>query len=199
MSARHIILGLIKERPSHTYEVATRFHRRIEPWQINRGQVHRTLLTLEREELVEAIEIDDASTRAERSWQLTAAGEAELERWFTTLCEDVEPLRGEVIAKLAVASADELPLLHSLLDWYERALLRKIEEAAGERRIAVSFAGEDPWRRSVAALVAERAQLHNDAELQWAQRVRATLDAQPTGAARERRSANPDARRAAQG
>lgn len=175
MSTRHVILGLIKEHPSHTYEVVTRFDRRLKSWQVNRGQVYRTVSTLEREGLIEATGGSPESPKAGPSWHLTGRGERELARWFESLCEDVEPLRGEVLARLAVASPSEQPLLMSMLDWYERALVSQIQEDLGDRRATIARAGDDNWNRSIAGLVADGALLHHDAELQWVRRARELL------------------------
>lgn len=172
MSTRHVILGLIREQPGHTYDVAVRFGRRLKPWQVNRGQVYRTVATLERDGLIEAMGDVEAGSRSGPSWRLTDAGCTELDRWFATLCEDVEPLRGDLLAKLAVAEPEDAPTLLTTLDWYERALTAQLEEDVRARRAA---GGERGWSHEVADLISDGAILHRDAELQWVRRVRELL------------------------
>lgn len=169
MSTRHVILGLIRERPSHTYDVAVRFGKRLRPWQINRGQIYTMVNALAEDKL---IEISDAPRESERSgptWRLTPAGTAELERWFTTRTEDVVPMRGELLAKLAVAGPEDGRELLFALDWYERAIATQLAEDVQARNAP---SAESDWSAQMTDRIADGAILHRDAELIWVRRLR---------------------------
>jgi DNA-binding PadR family transcriptional regulator len=169
MSTRHIILGLIREQPSHTYDVAIRFGRRLNAWQVNRGQVYRTVRSLESDGLIEGVEINDDSSRSTCSWRLTQDGEREFERWFSAPTEDVEPLRGELIARLAVAEPSHAPELLLALDWYERALVAQIESDIRDR---APISASPEWTGGISNCISDGVILHRDAELTWVRRTR---------------------------
>lgn len=169
MSTRHVILGLLREQPGHPYDVALRFGRRLEPWQVNRGQVYRTFDSLSKEGLIEEHDSEGLSERSGPSWRLTSAGDAELNRWYGHRSEDVEPLRSDLLAKLAVSGpSDRLDLLHAL-DWYERELTAQIQADVTARRTTIA---DDSWTGDIERCVADAALLHHDAELAWVHRVR---------------------------
>lgn len=174
MSARHVILGLIREHPSHTYDIVVRFDDRLKPWAVNRGQVYRTVTALEREGLIEQTGEASVSAKAGPTYQLTADGAEELQRWFQIPQDEVEPLRGEILAKVAVAGPEEARGLLPLLDWYERAITQAIEDDISARRVdPQSDAGD--WSQAIDTIVADAALLHRDAELQWIRRARVFL------------------------
>lgn len=173
MSARHVILGLLRERSSHTYDVAIRFGQRLGPWQVNRGQVYRTVSALEKDGLIEAVGEADDTARSGPDWRLTANGAHELDRWISSPSDDVEPLRGDFLAKLAVAEPRHVPELLLTLDWYERELVTRLETEIHERR--ANATATDEWHRDIADCIADGAIQHRDAELTWVRRVREIL------------------------
>lgn len=172
MSTRHVILGLLREQPSHPYDVALRFGRRLEPWKVNRGQIYRTVDTLASEGLIEQHDAEGPSTRSGPSWRLTAAGNTELDRWYDHRSEDVEPLRSNLLAKLAVASPCDSQNLLAALDWYERELTTQIQVDVTARR---AVTGDDSWTLDIQRCIADAALLHHDAELAWVRRVREVI------------------------
>lgn len=171
MSTRHVILGLLRERPGHTYDVAVRFGKRLQPWQMNRGQVYRMVTALESEGLIEKIGPQDENLRSGPPWKLTSKGADELDRWFATRSEDVEPLRGELLAKFAVAEPADAAQLLVALDWYERALIAEIASDI-QRQQENSTTGLGDWSDQVADCISDGAILHRDAELIWVRRIR---------------------------
>lgn len=171
MSTRHVILGLLREQPGHTYDVAIRFGRRLQPWQLNRGQVYSVVTALEAEGLIETIGENDVNARSGPPWRLTPDGLRELDRWFATRSEDVEPLRGELLAKFAVASAADAAQLLVALDWYERALVAELAKVI-QRKQDEAADSTCEWTGQLAECIADGAILHHDAELIWVRRVR---------------------------
>ncbi len=107
MSVRHGVLALLAERPRYGYEVRTAFETRTGgTWPLNVGQVYTTLSRLERDLLAEAAGEDDAG---HQYYAITAAGRAELRRWFTTPIRREDRPRDELAIKLALAvAADDL-------------------------------------------------------------------------------------------
>src|ERR1039457_6027014 len=88
MSARHVLLGLLLDRPAYPYQLADRLEQRLGPsWQVDSGQLYKTVKLLERGGLIERV--DDAAenrgtdNRAERHvFSITQRGIEEVERWF---------------------------------------------------------------------------------------------------------------------
>lgn len=175
MSARNIILGLLRERPGNSYEIVVRFDRRVGPWEINRGQVYRTVSDLKGEGLVEEIESADsaaATARKAKFWRITEAGERVLDDWLASPCEDVEPMRGDLLARLAAAGLSDIPDLLVSLDLYEREIVSCLEADFRSRRESPA---EDEWERDMIDITYDSAILRRDAELNWVRRVRELL------------------------
>ncbi|MBI4897257.1 MAG: PadR family transcriptional regulator [Actinobacteria bacterium] len=179
MSTRHVILGLIREQPGHTYDVAVRFGRRLGPWKVNRGQVYRTVAALESDGLIEQADEPVPSARSGPVWRITGDGAAEFTRWFATRSEEVEPMRGELLAKLAVARPrDARELLHAI-DWYQRALTFQLDVDLEARQSLKACAGSDTredWERELADSLADYAIIHRDSELNWLTRARGMVE-----------------------
>src|SRR5258708_40062882 len=80
---RHIILGLLWARPMSGYDIKQAFNRAIASyWNAGNSQIYTILKQLSQAQLVEA-EVIVQTTRPNRKvYRLTAAGQAELDRWL---------------------------------------------------------------------------------------------------------------------
>ena len=80
---RYIILGLLGTRPMSGYDIKQAFDRALASyWNAGNSQIYTTLKSLSHEKLVEA-ELIVQKTRPNRKlYRLTAAGQAELDRWL---------------------------------------------------------------------------------------------------------------------
>jgi DNA-binding PadR family transcriptional regulator len=146
MSLRHSVLGLLAIQPSTGYELTRRFDRTLRnAWHAGHSQIYPELAKLEAAGLVEVI---GEGARRSRTWDVTAAGRAELRRWLV----EGEPHR---------AQRNETAVrwfLISLLDPPERRVvlereLAYLEAEAAERRAAVAEGGIAPGRATFAPVL----------------------------------------------
>jgi DNA-binding PadR family transcriptional regulator len=95
------LLALLCEQPRCGYQLHTTFVERTgDHWPLNVGQVYSTLQRLERDGLIEATETDE---QGRQFYAITAAGRAEVERWFDAPMPRAERPRDDLTVKLAVA------------------------------------------------------------------------------------------------
>ena len=102
MSVRHALLALLAEGAKYgmqlrdEYEAATG-----DVWPLNVGQVYTTLQRLERDGLVESDGAGD--DERQKSFRITAGGQAELRGWLRTPPGPAPPPRDELVTKVLVA------------------------------------------------------------------------------------------------
>ena len=108
MSVKHALLALLSHGESNTYQLRKDFDASTgQTWSLNIGQVYSTLQRLERDGLVargEKQKSADGSSETE-PYSLTAAGQAELERWWQCPVDREKPGRSELVMKLALAAS----------------------------------------------------------------------------------------------
>ena len=110
MSIRQAMLALLEQGPMYGYQLRAEFEQRTgETWPLNIGQVYTTLARLERDGLVEVVELggaddtDSGSDRSHVSYRATEAGRSEVSEWFATPVPRSQPPRDELAIKLAIA------------------------------------------------------------------------------------------------
>lgn len=83
MALRHVLLGLLAERPDHAYALKHRLSPGLPRERlINDGVLYPLLAKLESEGLTTSAERRGAKGRARRVYSLTRAGRAEFRRWL---------------------------------------------------------------------------------------------------------------------
>ncbi len=103
MSVRHALLALLSEGPKYGLQLRHEFEARTgEVWPLNVGQVYTTLQRLERDGLIESEGEGEVGTQ--KSFRLTADGDAELDAWLRTPPDLSSPPRDELVIKVLVAS-----------------------------------------------------------------------------------------------
>ncbi len=155
---RGATLALIIERGGHGYELAHRLSRRLGPtWQIDAKQIYPILDQFEKAGLATCTEESSPGRprQARFVYHATELAPAALARWMQSPIGK-EPLRVDMLARLAVAQQDEAPQLLELLDEYETEVLALIE-AAGD---------DAPPLRSWTTLLLDATRDHADAHLQ---------------------------------
>jgi len=155
---RGATLALIVERGGHGYELAHRLSRRLGPmWQIDVKQIYPILDQFEKSGLATCTEEQSPGRprQARFVYHATDKAPAALERWMRSPVSK-EPLRADVLARLAVARPDDAPQLLHLLDDYETEVLALIEAANDA----------PPPLRSWATLLLDATHDHADAHLQ---------------------------------
>jgi DNA-binding PadR family transcriptional regulator len=126
---RGATLALIVERPGHGYELTHRLNQRLGPtWQIEPRQIYAILDDLEGADLVRSAEDPTPGHARMRRvvYYPTEHAALTLRRWMQTEVDPV-PLRPNVIARIASATAGDAEELLRVLDEYEGELLRLLE------------------------------------------------------------------------
>lgn len=125
MSARHALLGLLRERPAYPYELVDRLGKRLGPaWAINSGQVYQTIKSLEKDGLVEPVQ---DVTREDREFRaITSQGEAEQDAWLARRLRAVRPARQPFIVKLALGGPERLAKNLGELDALEQEYVEQV-------------------------------------------------------------------------
>src|SRR3546814_725963 len=102
MAVREGLLALLREGPSHGYQLKTAWETATGGvWSLNVGQVYTTLDRLARDGSVEVSEVD-----GQKQYAITAAGREELQAWWETGPADVPPPRDELMLKVLMAIED---------------------------------------------------------------------------------------------
>jgi DNA-binding PadR family transcriptional regulator len=166
------LLGLLLERPSYGYELAQRVDARMGPaWRLTTSSIYPVLDRLESDQLIERAvkDLPGRSRQRERiMYHATDAAPDAFARWMQQPVRK-EPIRTELLAKIAVARPEDVPALLAALDEYERSCLDLLA-AAGS-----APAPDDAWLGVVAGLVAEAADQHLRADLAWVALARRRL------------------------
>jgi DNA-binding PadR family transcriptional regulator len=174
MAIKYAVLGLIVERRGYGYDLVHRLHTRLGPaWQLSSSAVYTALDTLEAEHLIEGsvrtVPKADEPRPSRRSgrvvYQATTKGEAAFRAWLQQTDSAREPIRSELLLKIALADAHAAPALIEAVEheaWRVRQLQTTCSAAEGHGA-----------SRLVTAAVSARL----DSELEWLGEVRAELEA----------------------
>ena len=174
------LLGLVIERPSYAYELASRFERTYEGALSlsSVSHVYTALATLRERGLV--VEAADARPRqrSRRRYEPTPEGVAEHSRWLVDQVSEERRRQRLLVSQLgALARTPERAI--EVLDRYEQACLAEIAAAPPPGEETPGTIG------LVSRLIGEETRLSVAAKLRWAQYARAQLHAlaerQPPG------------------
>jgi DNA-binding PadR family transcriptional regulator len=155
---RGATLALIVERGGHGYELAHRLNRRLGPtWRIDPKQIYPILDELARAGLATFSEEPnpDRPRQPRVVYRATDKAPEMLQRWMRSPVEK-EPVRPDVLARIASATPGDAAELLDALDAYERELLQLIE----------GNDDADPAVRSWSTLALAVVRAHTDAHLQ---------------------------------
>ncbi|GAB1823488.1 PadR family transcriptional regulator [Herbidospora sp. RD11066] len=132
MSIRHGLLALLSRGPRHGYQLRVDFEASTgATWPLNVGQVYTTLARMERDGLVEPGESDDQGRVV---YAITAAGRAEMERWFTTPVVPSDRPRDELVIKLAMAVAAKEVDVPEVIRRQRTATMRTLQQLTRAKR-----------------------------------------------------------------
>ena len=172
MAVREGLLALLREGPSHGYQLKTAFESATGgAWPLNVGQVYTTLDRLQRDGFVTSDETD-----GQKRYAITAAGREELDGWWAAVPGDAPPPRDELLLKILLAVEEGPTHALDVITHHRTAITRLLQS---HRRGARSGAGV------AATLVTEALVSRAEADLRWldtceAHLARATASAQPT-------------------
>jgi DNA-binding PadR family transcriptional regulator len=158
MPLKHAVLALVAERRGYGYDLAQRLEQRVGPaWQLNPSAVYPALDQLERAGLVAASTRASGTRRSPRVlYAATPAGLAALEAWLTTAQPDPEPVRSDLLLRLAFARAEHGAALVAELAARERSTAALLARCAADEpptdartlvdaAVAIRLAGEVAW------------------------------------------------------
>jgi DNA-binding PadR family transcriptional regulator len=173
---RLAVLGLLIERPSHRYEVAQRFTRRVgATWQIRAPQIYQGFQRLHRDGHIE-LSTPEATTRSQSVFRATREGRRVFEEWIASdVADDPAPMRNGLVIRLSFLRPEHLVTLLHVVDQREYALLSRIREYS-DTCPELDDARTVDWTGVGAQLILEGTIATFQGELRWLRRVRVTLE-----------------------
>ena len=150
LSTKHVVLGLMIDRPSYGYLLQQQLAERLGFLGLADSAVYKTIERLEADGWVEevgGVSAVGSVARGARSrrvlYRATAEGVDTFRTWMAEPC-DRAVLRDELQAKLAVSTPDDLPRLMAMAESQAQACL--VELAQIQRpRLTVAGTPDVPW------------------------------------------------------
>jgi DNA-binding PadR family transcriptional regulator len=167
-SIRGALLGLVLERPGHSYELGNRLVARLgETWRISQSDVYRLLKQLEDGGFVRSSEVPRRGELrgTHPVYFPTDLSEDALARWMETLMP-MAPVRVGLQAKLAVARKEDASRLLVALKQYERECLDLL------RSTPATSGGPPSWKALFMDCTREAVDGQLKQEIAWAQHTR---------------------------
>jgi DNA-binding PadR family transcriptional regulator len=161
------MLGLVLEHPGHPYEIAKRLSARIgEGWgPIN---VYRLATQLEQAQLIRVAPVHGSSRRASPVLHPTDRASADFTAWIEAGLP-VEPVRGALLAKLAVARRSDAQRMLTALQQRNR------ECSTALKRASEPYDAPSTWEAMRALCIEDAERSLLQCELDWVHRTRAEL------------------------
>ena len=130
VGTKYAVLGLLLEQPSYGYEVLVRFRRAFDvaQWGISPQGLYASLDRLERDGLIEPVDVPDRDTRRRQPktpYRVTPSGADELRRFLDTPMR-ADPSRAELLLRLQCVAARDVDALLRMLDDHEQACLDEL-------------------------------------------------------------------------
>jgi len=176
MAAKHVLLGLLLDRPAYPYQMADRMQQRLGPsWKVRSGPLYQAVKGLERDRLIERVNKNPDGQDERHVFQITERGVQEFERWFEQT-PDTARLSRPLLVKITFAGPDRLARAISKVEDYERECAERLTAVAAMCE-ALPGAEEELLRADHLLL---RLNLSSDiyaleGELRWAQDARELL------------------------
>ncbi len=135
MSVKHVLLELLAEEPSGSYQLKQIFEERTGgTWPMNIGQVYQTAQRLERDGLIEVIgETGEGNRRAE-IYGITDAGREVLSQWWATPILRSRTERDDLVMRMAVAAESRAIDVVDQIQQQRLATLRELRAVTSELR-----------------------------------------------------------------
>lgn len=170
---RNAFLALLAHAPAHGYELKQAFDEALGGvWPpMNVGQIYTTLGRLERDGLVRGIHVEQANRPDKKVYDLTREGREAVEEWLSAPAEGPR-LKDEFFLKLVLARAAGINSAHDPGVLVERQRRRYLQQL---RELNALATGADAAGNETAALLAEGAILHLQADLKWLELCEARL------------------------
>jgi DNA-binding PadR family transcriptional regulator len=192
MPVKHVLLGILAERPRHGYDLKQAFDEKVgDFWTLNYGQVYTTLERLLKDGLVECEEVEQTHKPDKKIYRVTPTGLSAFEAWRV---EPIRPeprmLRDELFLKLLFMSESDsgqiLAMIQSQHNVYMAHMMqltnKKVQIERETRRALRSAASEAERRRVeherlVSTLLIDVALQHTEADIRWLRQCEARIKA----------------------
>jgi DNA-binding PadR family transcriptional regulator len=103
MALSHTILAVLSHQPASGYEISKRFEESVSCyWQASQQQIYRELGKMEHQSWVAYEKVPQAGKPDKKIYTITAAGQAELARWYGEATEPT-PIREDLLVKVLAA------------------------------------------------------------------------------------------------
>jgi DNA-binding PadR family transcriptional regulator len=119
MRMEHVLLGFLRQRPMHAYEIHQTLMQAQElglVWRVKQSQLYAHIARLEDEGYVTSVIEPQQARPARKVLHLTPDGEAAFANWVSAPVEHGREFRLEFLAKLCFASQLDRATLDTLLD-----------------------------------------------------------------------------------
>jgi DNA-binding PadR family transcriptional regulator len=191
MAIRRGLLALLDEGPAYGYQLKAAFEERTGgTWLLNIGQVYTTLARAERDGLVAQLEADDEGRVV---YEITAAGRAEVARWFAEPVRHEAAPRDELAIKLAVAVTAPDVDVRAIVQTQRTETMRELQELT-RLKLSADAATDLAW-----LLVLDRLIFDLEAEARWLDHCESRIARAAADAAKAARRTPSTQSRAAQG
>lgn len=170
MPIQHAVLALLREGPSHGYELKSAFESAVGPqWgALNIGHLYQVLDRLSRDGFVDSSRMAQEVKPDRVVYRMTDAGQRELGDWMTSPSPRTAGFRDDLFLKVVAATRTGDPGTVSDVLAAQRAhLLRELRNLETLRR--------DPARETVVRLLLTAAARHVTADLTFLEDVEAEL------------------------
>jgi len=174
LSNKHVVLGLLIERPGYAYDIEQRFNTRFRFLSLSEKVVYKIIGRLEGEGWIERAGVKQAGQMPPRQlYRATPDGREEFGRWLGEPCE-IGTAREEVHVKLVLAQPPDWPRVIELTESLERACLTAIRELQDASGLTVEQLSdpEISWDTVAAVLVDDAEVTRLQGMVDWLQRVR---------------------------
>jgi DNA-binding PadR family transcriptional regulator len=177
------LLGLLLERPGYGYELAQRLNERMGPsWKLTPSSIYSVLERLEADQLVRRTVKDMPGRQRQRErvmFHATDAAAEAFEEWLARPARK-EPIRTELLAKIAVARPEDAERLLASLDEYEREC-RVFLRGADQQTADSESAPRHAWSALLSDVIETAADQQLRAELEWVEFARSRIRDYRTG------------------
>jgi DNA-binding PadR family transcriptional regulator len=178
MSARYAALGMLREGPAYSYELAARITELLGPgYNIHSGQMTQIMKTLHKAELIEPVGEPKPGGRNRpedrRVYAITERGRADFERFLGAEPDVAQLFRRGLLVKIALAGPERLEEILPQIDAYEQGCTNRINDLG--RALERVMPDDQPLPRvdrAVLRLGLEADSLQLRAELAWARHAR---------------------------
>lgn len=174
MALAHTILTLLSYAPASGYDISKQFEESVSCyWKASQQQIYRELGKMAKQGWVTHQSIPQAGKPDKKIYELTAAGTAELHRWFSEPSEPT-PIREDLLVKVLAAPHVPRELLHQELN-YRRQLHERQLAHYREKEQCFLAASDPPAAAQFRYLTLRRGIRYEESWLDWCDEVMAVL------------------------